>query len=221
MGLIPCAVGGTFLDEWMPDFTPSGQIYWPNATNLFDAAVQRTAAALTSAPAGSCLKGLVWYQGESDATDEALAETYDTRFVAFLRALRAALLPSAIDQSPYSTTHTLPVVTVAVTAAAAVGKLDFPGLSAVRRAQFSSALSLPAVALVDAFGLQLSAQDGVHITAEVSSYPAALLLLVPVGQFCFNLTRAYSLSVCLFSLALTPYVCLGGGDRQRSCSERH
>ena len=50
VGLIPCADGGTSLDEWMP-----GQL-------LYDHAVMQTKLALRT----SQLKAILWHQGESD-----------------------------------------------------------------------------------------------------------------------------------------------------------
>ncbi len=54
IGLIPCAVGGTGIDRWV-----EGGDLWSNA-------VARTRVALKSGK----LKGILWHQGEHDATQE-------------------------------------------------------------------------------------------------------------------------------------------------------
>ena len=54
VGIIPCADGGTSLDQWMP-----GKV-------LFDHAVMMTSLALRS----STLAGILWHQGESDCGDD-------------------------------------------------------------------------------------------------------------------------------------------------------
>ena len=56
IGLIPCAVGGTGIDRWV-----EGGDLWSNA-------VARTKIALKS----GTLKGILWHQGEHDATPERL-----------------------------------------------------------------------------------------------------------------------------------------------------
>lgn len=79
IGLIPCADGGTCLDEWMP-----GQA-------LFDHAVfqARLAARI------SCLDGVLWHQGETDCPLER-AKTYGPKLARVMEAFRRELdLPEA------------------------------------------------------------------------------------------------------------------------------
>lgn len=54
VGLIPCADGGTRLDQWLP------------GTRLFDNAVFQAKLAIRS----SNLAGILWHQGESDAIED-------------------------------------------------------------------------------------------------------------------------------------------------------
>lgn len=74
IGLIPAALGGSHLRSWNPE--EQGELY----RNMLEIA----------AAAGGRLKGLLWYQGCSDAnmpeTDESA--TYLERFGAFVRHLR-------------------------------------------------------------------------------------------------------------------------------------
>lgn len=73
-GIIPCADGGTKLDQWMP------------GTLLFDHAVSCAKLAMRS----SHLVGVLWHQGESDCTPE-LYSGYTDRFKIIMDALRKEL----------------------------------------------------------------------------------------------------------------------------------
>lgn len=75
VGLIPCADGGTKLDEWMP-----GGLLYDHAVCLTRLA-QRT----------SRLKAIIWHQGESDCGSDALVETYPQRFASMIAQLRRDL----------------------------------------------------------------------------------------------------------------------------------
>lgn len=74
-GLIPCADGGTKLAEWMP-----GEI-------LFDHAVMQAKLAQRT----SEIKGIIWHQGESDASDKDLVETYAERFIIMITEMKRQL----------------------------------------------------------------------------------------------------------------------------------
>lgn len=74
VGLIPCAVGGTRLDQWS------------RGGKLNNAALARAQA---GQQAGK-LKGALWHQGESDSTDK-LAPTYGARLAQFIDDLRRDL----------------------------------------------------------------------------------------------------------------------------------
>jgi hypothetical protein len=80
IGLIPCAFGGTSLDQWKP----GGALY----TN----AVARTRAAL----ANGKLQAILWHQGEADSS-AAKTATYPARFAAMIAQLRRDL---AAEQVP-------------------------------------------------------------------------------------------------------------------------
>ena len=74
VGLIPCADGGTVLDQWMP-----GEI-------LFDHAVAQAKLAMRS----SKIEGILWHQGEADC-GETLYPTYQARLTTVIEAFRKAL----------------------------------------------------------------------------------------------------------------------------------
>lgn len=71
IGLIPCAFGGTSLNEWA------------KGTKLYDAAVARAVAGARS----GVLRGVLWHQGEADLTAE-LAPTYAARLTQMISDLR-------------------------------------------------------------------------------------------------------------------------------------
>ena len=74
IGLIPCAVGGTRIDRWV-----EGGDLWSNA-------VKRAKIALKSGK----LKGILWHQGESDATSK-LAPKWGAKFEAMVKSFRREL----------------------------------------------------------------------------------------------------------------------------------
>ncbi len=65
IGLIPCALGGSALDEWQ-----SGSV-------LFENALKQAENALKS---GACISGILWHQGEFDSDNAQTAHTYAKRF---------------------------------------------------------------------------------------------------------------------------------------------
>lgn len=71
-GLIPCAEGGSRLDEWSPD----GQLF------------AHAVAQVQLARKISTVKGILWHQGENDSGEEQLATTYAVRLIETLQALR-------------------------------------------------------------------------------------------------------------------------------------
>ncbi|KAJ1447531.1 SGNH hydrolase-type esterase domain-containing protein [Pelagophyceae sp. CCMP2097] len=79
VGFVPCAVGGTALERW--DVAGQG--------DLFHTAVSETKAALESSPE-SKLAGILWHQGESDASN---ASNYAARLERVVSAFRLALSP--------------------------------------------------------------------------------------------------------------------------------
>lgn len=72
VGLIPCADGGTGIEEWMP-----GEL-------LFDHAVCMTKLAQRT----STLKAIIWHQGESDCLADETVDAYARRFLTLMTALR-------------------------------------------------------------------------------------------------------------------------------------
>ena len=75
IGLIPCAEGGSRLDQWEP-----GGLLYDNAINNARLAMRT-----------STLTGILWHQGESDCHSEDDAKTYLARFVNMIEQLRKDL----------------------------------------------------------------------------------------------------------------------------------
>ena len=88
IGLVQTALGNTRLSQWNITENPDAPLY----QNL----LHRVGLV------GGQVRGLLWYQGESD-TNPGLAETYEARFAAFVARLRADLndpaLPIILAQS--------------------------------------------------------------------------------------------------------------------------
>lgn len=75
VGLIPCADGGTCIDEWMP-----GGI-------LYDHALMMTKLAMRT----SAFSGIIWHQGENDCLDDGMARAHKEKFIAMITSLRRDL----------------------------------------------------------------------------------------------------------------------------------
>lgn len=75
VGLIPCADGGTCLQQWMP-----GEL-------LYDHAVMQTKLALRT----SNLKAILWHQGESDCLSDETVAAYRENFTRMITQLRKDL----------------------------------------------------------------------------------------------------------------------------------
>lgn len=77
IGLIPASHGGTSLDQWSPSLRHL------EGRSLYGAMLQRIAKA------GGNLRGILWYQGESDGGTAELGRTYLDRMVAWIEAVRS------------------------------------------------------------------------------------------------------------------------------------
>ena len=75
VGLVPCAHGGTSMDQWSPALKDKG------GDSLYGAMLRRFHAV------GGRVTGVLWYQGESDANPKA-APLFPEKFDKFVRAVR-------------------------------------------------------------------------------------------------------------------------------------
>jgi pimeloyl-ACP methyl ester carboxylesterase len=81
IGLIPCAVGGSPIDSWMP-----GALDKATNTHPWDDAMKRAHLALSS----GTLKGILWHQGESDSKS-GLAAAYEAKLISLVERFRQEL----------------------------------------------------------------------------------------------------------------------------------
>lgn len=78
VGLLPCAVGGTYMTQWDPAKKGEGR------RSLYGAMLDQVRGA------GGRVKGLLWYQGEAESGREA-SQVYPQVFRAFIAAVRQDL----------------------------------------------------------------------------------------------------------------------------------
>ncbi len=145
VGLVQTALGGSPLTRWNPTE--------PGPADLFDNMVRCVTKV------GGKIRGIVWYQGESDAGTDADATTYAQRFRQAVGAWREALADPE-----------LPVLTVQVNRVCQAADPDADRRwSQVREEQRQVARQMPGIAVVPALDLPLS--DQIH------NSPAGNLLL--------------------------------------------
>jgi sialate O-acetylesterase len=138
IGLIQTALGGSALSVWNPAENPEAPLYH-NLIHCVNVA-------------GGRVRGMVWYQGESDCSTTA-APTYERRFADFIARLRGDL------QCPR-----LPVIVAQLNRfTAPLGPDDHRAWSLLREAQ-RRALRLDNIAVVPTLDLPLS--DGIHTSSD-------------------------------------------------------
>ena len=137
VGLIPCADGGTEIDEWMP------------GTALYEHALAMTKIAMRY----SRLSGILWHQGESDCKSEEGLLLHRGKFIQMITALRRDLgcaeLPLVIGE-------------LSENIGEAWGFSDRP--RRMNLAYHEIARELPACGVASAAGLELK-NDGIHFNS--------------------------------------------------------
>jgi sialate O-acetylesterase len=78
IGLIPCAIGGSTISQWNP-----GKKYLGDSS-LYGATINKINAV------GGKIKGIIWYQGESEAMLQD-TKTYETKFLDIIDSFRKDL----------------------------------------------------------------------------------------------------------------------------------
>ncbi|WCJ17779.1 hypothetical protein M5689_000172 [Euphorbia peplus] len=133
IGLVPCAVGGTAIKEWA------------RGEKLYETMVMRVKESVKDG--GGEIKGLLWFQGESDTLREIDADAYRGNMEMFVRNVRDDLcLPE------------LPIIQVAI-----ISGGDEKHIEKVREAQLG--MKTTNVVCVDAKGLELGG-DNLHLTTN-------------------------------------------------------
>ncbi len=139
IGLISAAHGGTSLDQWSPDLKDQG------GNSLYGAMLQRIK------DAGGNLRGILWYQGESDAWDTPTAITYADRFANWVERVR-------IDLNKPD----LPVLTVQI-GCVVLDSINVSAWNIVRQEQYTVPDRVSRVTVAPTVDLTL--EDCIHISA--------------------------------------------------------
>jgi len=154
IGLVPTALGGSPLQAWNPT-EPGGAVLYHNMVRT----VQR---------AGGRVRGILWYQGESDAAGGP-AETYLQRFAAAVGAWRDAL------GDPQ-----LPILTVQLNRYYTPPTEDLErAWPMLREAQRQAARTIPGVYVVPSFDAPLS--DLIHTSPAGNMVLGQRLAQVALG----------------------------------------
>ena len=139
IGLIPAAHGGTSMEQWNPELREQGDM------SLYGALLKRVELV------GGKVAGVLWYQGESDASSQGV-ELYQLRMHALLDALRSDLrqpdLPFYYVQINSFVSH----------------DADINGWNGIREAQRSWSALHTRTAMVSAIDLGLD--DAIHIGTQ-------------------------------------------------------
>ena len=138
IGLIPCADGGTRVEQWQP------------AEVLFDHAVMMTKLAMRS----SRFSGIIWHQGESDCTKDENIVMYKERLINIIGGIRAEL-----------DCHDLPFILGELAEKFDERWKMKDRYLRVNEILYEVADELPNVAVVSAKGLSMK-PDGIHFDAQ-------------------------------------------------------
>ena len=138
LGLVPAARGGTQMAEWSPSYKHRG------GTSLYEALVRRVKAV------GGNVKGVLWYQGESD-TFKGRGQKYESALRDFIASVR-----SDVGQSD------LPVLFVQLCRALVMGNLFEWNL--VQDIQGRIGETIPDTGVVAS--IDLSLVDAIHLNAK-------------------------------------------------------
>ncbi len=135
VGLIPCAHGGTSMEQWSPALKDR------EGDSLYGSMYRRVLAA------GGKVKGILWYQGESDASPKAAVQFKDL-FVNLVKAVRRDLGQ-----------RDLPFYYVQI--GRHVSDLNIPEWNLIQEAQRAAESEIPHSGMVAS--VDLSLEDGIHV----------------------------------------------------------
>lgn len=166
IGLIPTAMGGSPLQRWNPSEPGQADLY----ANMMDMIHK----------AGGSIRGIVWYQGESDCSPGP-ADSYLARFGQFVQSVRDDLgyprLPILTAQINRTTTTSCQLSPPRDATHAAAAQRAW---STVREAQRQAARDIPGVYLVPTLDLSLS--DNIHIAAPSEVVLGERFAQVAIGK---------------------------------------
>ncbi|XP_023002178.1 probable carbohydrate esterase At4g34215 [Cucurbita maxima] len=132
VGLVPCARGGTLIEEWIKN--PSN----PEAT-FYQNFIERIKA---SEKDGGVVRALIWLQGESDAAASDTAHRYKDNLKKFFMDIRNDIKP-----------RFLPIILVKIAVYDTYMKHDTHDLPAVRAAEDAVQKELPDIVTIDSLNL--------------------------------------------------------------------
>jgi sialate O-acetylesterase len=155
VGLLPCAHGGTSMDQWDPALKERGD------DSLYGAMLNRVRAA------GGRIQGVLWYQGESDANPKAAA-AFAGKFERLVAALRQDFGQPG-----------LPFYYVQIGRHISMSNVD--EWNAVQEMQRQAEQTIPGVAMAAAVDFELD--DGIHVgVADLKRLGKRLAHLATGGQ---------------------------------------
>jgi peptidoglycan/xylan/chitin deacetylase (PgdA/CDA1 family) len=141
IGLIPCALGGSKIDQW----NPAGKIH--GDSTLYGAMLHRVLSA-----GAQHIKGLIWYQGESEAF-MGQPDTYEAKMLALVDSFRRDI--GRPD---------LPVLIVQIGRVIIGDRKMDPSWEAIRNVQLKLISDRPNLYLTT--GIDLELDDCVHISSQ-------------------------------------------------------
>ncbi|HMC65279.1 MAG TPA: sialate O-acetylesterase [Gemmataceae bacterium] len=154
IGLLPCAVGGTYMTQWDPAKKSLGR------SSLYGAMLDQVKKA------GGKVKGMLWYQGEAER-DEATFKVYPKVFEAFIAAVREDL------HQP-----DLPFYFVQIGRLVAVENAR--GWKAVQETQRLLPERVPNTAVISVIDLELD--DFIHVGTQGLKRAGERLALIALGK---------------------------------------
>ena len=152
IGLVPCAHGGTSMDQWSPSLKGEG------GASLYGGMLRR------HKEAGGRVAGVLWYQGESDANPKA-APLFEQKFVDLVKAIR-----SDFGQPE------LPFYYVQI--GRHVNDANIDDWHLVQDAQRKVEPTLPNIGMTT--GIDLELDDGIHVGTD--SFPALALRMANLAE---------------------------------------
>jgi sialate O-acetylesterase len=138
IGLIPCAHGGTSMDQWSPALKDR------EGESLYGSMYRRVQAT------GGKVKGILWYQGESDANPKA-SPAFLEKFESFVKEVREDF------KQP-----NLPFYYIQI--GRHIDKTNAAEWNRVQVAQLRAENEIPNSGMVAAVDLQLD--DGIHVSTQ-------------------------------------------------------
>ena len=154
VGLVPCAHGGTSMDQWSPSLKDQG------GASLYGGMIRRIKAV------GGQVTGVIWYQGESDANPTA-APLFEQKFIDLIKAIRADTGISA-----------LPFLYIQI--GRHVAGADPDVWHVVQVAQGKVEPTMPNLWMTT--GIDLELDDGIHVGTDSFSTLAARLANLAEGK---------------------------------------